>query len=62
LKFTTKQLREIFLANEQAGPRGAYEFFYGQKPASTNEGTTAVEDFIIAFYTQYNAYAGYSVF
>ena len=62
MKFTTKQLEDIFLANEQAGPRGAYEFFYGRKPEKTDEGLRAVEDFIIAFYTQYNAYAGYSVY
>jgi hypothetical protein len=62
MKFTTKQLQEIFSVNERTGPRGAYEFFYGHKPATSNEGTTAVEDFIIAFYTQYNSYAGYSVF
>jgi hypothetical protein len=62
MKYSTKQLREIFLVNERSGPRGAYEFFYGKKPATTNEGTTAVEDFIIDFYTQYNKFAGYSVF
>jgi len=62
MKFSQKQLEMIFKAHEVSGPRGAYYANFGHHPVSGNQGTCAVEDFIIDFYTQYNANAGRSVF
>ena len=62
MTYNTDQLRQIFRAHERSGPRGAYLAWYGSHPVPGNQGTCDVEDFIIDFYTQYNAYAGQPVF
>ena len=62
MAYTEKQLDKIYKAHEVSGPRGAYFDWFGYHPLPGNKGTQDVEDFIIDFYTQYNALAGYSVF
>ena len=62
MAYTEKQLDKIYKAHEVSGPRGAYFDWFGYHPLPGNKGTQDVEDFIISFYTQYNAQAGYSVF
>ena len=62
MAYTEKQLDKIFKALEVSGPSGAYFDWFGYNPLPGNKGTNDVEDFIIDFYTQYNAQAGYSVF
>lgn len=58
LKFTDRQLKEIYEEHLISGPRGAYEMYYDHEPADTE----SVEDFIIEFYTQYNHSVGGTVF
>lgn len=62
MKYTIENLQQIYRAHERSGPRGAYYVWYNAHPVPGNQGTCDVEDFIIDFYTQYNEYAGYSVF
>ena len=62
MTYTEKQLDKIYKAHEKSGPRGAYFDWFGYPPLPGNKGTNDVEDFILSFYSQYNALAGRSVF
>lgn len=50
INFTDRELNGIFLAHENFGPRGAYQYFFCEDAKSTAD----VEDFIIRFYSEYN--------
>jgi hypothetical protein len=52
MKYTEKQLEQIFKAHEKSGPRGAYFDWFGYHPLPGNKGTNDVEDFIIDFYNK----------
>jgi len=54
--FTHEQLMNIYRTHQRSGPREAYREFHNDYSGDVR--TLDVEDFAIAFYTQYNSRFG----
>lgn len=61
MQFAIFELEEIQKIHDQHGPRVAYAWFTGQKDIfdTVSLDTSKVEDFSIAFYTEYNKEIGF---